>query len=99
MQDVQNNAAEIGTKQAVPALAALLADPKLAHYARYGLEPIPDPSVDKALRDALGKIKGRPLVGVINSIGQRKDAEVADAAAAALGRISGTPAATKPEVR
>ena len=91
-----------GGTSAVPALAALLADPHLSHYARFGLEPIPDPSVDEALRAALGKVKGKLLVGVINSIGHRKDAkalnalakllhhadsEVARAAHAALARI------------
>jgi HEAT repeat protein len=101
--------AVVGGKEAVPALAALLADPKLAHYARFGLEPIPDPSADDALREALKKVTGGLLVGVINSIGHRRDpkavdalakllhgadAEVALAAAAALGRISG-PAAAK----
>lgn len=65
--------ARIGTKDAVPALAALLGDKKLSHMARYALEPIPDPAVDDALRDALGKLKGRPLVGVIGSIGVRRD--------------------------
>ena len=99
----------VGTKDAVPALAALLGDEKLAHMARYGLEPIPDPAVDHALRDALGKLKGRLLVGVIASIGVRRDAEavqplakrledsdaeVAQAAARALGRIA-TPDAVK----
>ena len=64
----------IGTNDAVPVLAALLADEKLSHMARYGLEPIPDPAVDDALRDALGKLKGRLLVGVIGSIGVRRDA-------------------------
>ena len=48
----------VGDKTAVPALAALLGDPKLSHYARYALEPISDPAVDKAFRDALGKLKG-----------------------------------------
>jgi HEAT repeat protein len=95
--------AVIGTKNAVPALAALLGDEKLSHMARYGLEPIPDPSVDDALRDALGKLKGRPLVGVIGTIGVRRDkktvplltkllqnpdADVARAAARSLGRIA-----------
>ena len=65
----------VGTKDAVPALAALLPDEKLSHMARYGLEPNPDPSVDDALRDALGKLKGRPLVGVIASVGVRRDAK------------------------
>ena len=67
--DACRELAIIGTKNAVPTLAALLGDEKLSHMARYGLETIPDPSVDEALRDALGKLKGRPLVGVIGSVG------------------------------
>ena len=73
-------------------------------YARYGLEPITDPSADDALRAALSKLKGNQLIGVINSIGKRRDSkaspalarmlhgpdpEVARAAAAALGNIGG----------
>jgi len=101
--------AMVGTKDAVPALAALLGDEQLSHYARFGLVPIPDPSVDDTLRGALKKFKGRLLVGVVDSIGQRKDAlavgaltqlmygtgaDVAQAAVAALGRISGPQATT-----
>lgn len=102
--DACRQLAVVGTKDAVPALAALLGDEKLGHMARYGLEPIPDPAVDDALRDALGKVKGRPLVGVIGSLGVRRDtkavpllmplmrnsdAEVARAAARSLGKIGG----------
>ncbi|MHC4532787.1 MAG: HEAT repeat domain-containing protein [Planctomycetota bacterium] len=65
----------VGTKDAIAPLVALLGDEQLSHMARYGLEPIPEPAVDEALRDALGKLKGRPLVGVIGSIGVRRDAE------------------------
>ena len=94
----------IGTKSAVPPLVALLDDEKLSHMARYGLEPNPDPTVDEALREALGKLKGLHLVGVIGSIGVRRDrravpalsgmltdpdAQVAQAAARALGSIGG----------
>jgi HEAT repeat protein len=65
--------------------------------------------VDEALRAALGTLKGRPLVGVIGSLGVRRDAnaieplagmlkdpdaDVAQAAARALGKI-GTAAAAK----
>lgn len=107
--DACRGLAAIGTKEAVPVLASLLGDEKLSHMARYGLEPIPDPSVDDALRDALGKVKGRPLAGVIVSIGARRDAkaveplagmlqdpdaDVVQAAARSLGRI-GTPEAAK----
>jgi HEAT repeat protein len=100
----------VGTKNAVPALAALLPDEKMNHMARYGLEPIPDPSVDVVFRASLASLKGRPLVGVIGSIGVRRDAraidalaglladadpDVAQAAARALGKI-GTADAAKP---
>jgi HEAT repeat protein len=96
-----------GAKDAVPALAPLLADERLASWARIALEAIPDAAADDALRAAAGKLQGRLLIGVINSIGFRRDAkavpllvdklkqtdvEVASAAAAALGRIGGEPA-------
>src|SRR4030042_1058322 len=98
----------IGGKDSVAPLAALLGDEKLSHIARYGLEKNPDPAVDEAFRDALGKVKGRPLVGVIGSIGVRRDAravaalakflndsdsDVAQAASRALGSIGNTDAA------
>ena len=75
----------IGGADAVPALAALLADEKLSHMARYGLEPIPEGSVDDALREALGKAKGKTLVGVIGSLGVRRDARAVEALARLLG--------------
>jgi len=98
----------IATKKAVPVLAALLADEEMNHMARYALEPIKDPSVDDALLDALGKLKGKPLVGVIGSLGVRgetravkpmakmlksNDAMVAQAAARSLGNIGDAAAA------
>jgi len=97
-----------GSAEAVPALAPLLADPELASWARIPLEAIPGPAADDALRAALGQLQGRLLVGVINSIGVRRDAnaveslsdrlkdpdpEVASTAAVALGRIGGARAA------
>src|ERR1039458_8869534 len=60
--DACRELARIGTKDAVAPLAALLSDEKLSHMARYGLETIPDASVDKAFRDALPKLHGRQLV-------------------------------------
>lgn len=94
----------IGTPEAVPVLASLLTDETLSHMARYALEPIADPSVDKALRGALGQLKGSQLVGVIDSLGVRKDTQAVEplapfltnadpavvrAAASALGSIGG----------
>jgi acetyl esterase/lipase/HEAT repeat protein len=93
-----------GKADAVPALAPLLEDEHLASWARIALEVIPGRAADKALRDAMGKVHGMFLVGVINSIGVRRDAkavsalsaelkganaEVASAAAVALGHIGG----------
>jgi HEAT repeat protein len=99
-----------GTKDAVPALAALLSNEQLASWARIALEAIPDPAADDALRESLVKLQGKLLVGAINSIGVRRDvkateriaarlndtdAELASAAAVALGRI-GTAESAKP---
>jgi len=101
--------AVIGGPEVVEPLAAMLGDEKLSHMIRYALEPNPSPAVDDAFRGALAKLKGRPLVGVINSIGVRRDAkavavlagllkdsdsEVACAAAGSLGRIASPNAAT-----
>ena len=38
--------AVVGDRTAVPALAALLTDAHLSHYARFALEPIPDRAAD-----------------------------------------------------
>ncbi len=98
-----------GGKEAVSALAPLLADEKLSSWARIPLEVIPGPAADEALRQAMDKVQGRRLVGVINSIGVRRaasaveslvarlndhDAEVASVSAVALGRIGNDAAAT-----
>ncbi|MCX6929968.1 MAG: HEAT repeat domain-containing protein, partial [Verrucomicrobia bacterium] len=71
--DACRELARIGNKDAVAPLAALLPDEQLSHMARYGLETIPDPAVDEALREAAEKLHGRLLVGVIGSLGVRHD--------------------------
>lgn len=93
----------IGNADSVPALAALLSDAELSHAARLGLEAIPDPAAAEALRAGLTQVQGDLLVGVINSIGVRRDRQavaglgrllgdkdpaIAAAAAAALGKIA-----------
>jgi HEAT repeat protein len=107
--DACRELAVVGTSSAVPALARLLADEELCHMALYALETMPDSSVNRTLRSELRKLHGRQLVGVIGSLGVRKDLkavkplaallgnadpEVAQAAARALGRI-GTAQAAK----
>jgi len=97
----------IGTEQSVPALAKMLTNDEYADMARYALERIPAEAVNEALRDALPKTSGKTKVGIINSLGERKDSKsasalskliydsdnmIADAAASALGKIGGSQA-------
>lgn len=95
----------MGGAACVPALAALVTDETLGHVARYALERIPAPEAGAALRAALEKASAKLKVGIINSLGVRrdgasvpllsalvKDGEVGAAAIAALGRIGGADA-------
>jgi HEAT repeat protein len=106
--DACRELARIADQEAIVALAALLPDESLSHMARYALETIPSPEVDKVLRAAVFKLHGRPLVGVIGSLGVRRDPkavkplsnlltdsdpDVAQAAARALGNIGNSAAA------
>ena len=98
----------VGTCKSTPVLAKLLTDEKLSHMARFAMESLNCPHVDPALRAALGKVKGNLLIGVVGTLGARrdekavaqlaklvsdKDAGVAGAAINALGRIGGAEAA------
>jgi len=93
----------IGSGQSVPVLGKMLTDEETSDMARYALERIPGTAVNDALRSVLRKAKGKPKVGIINSLGQRRDTRavralsrlvgnpdqtVAAAAAAALGQIA-----------
>ena len=69
----------VGSADCVPVVAELLADADLSHPARMALEPMADPAAAAALRDALSKVKGQQLVGVISSLGARRDAEAVSA--------------------
>jgi HEAT repeat protein len=79
----------IATTRSVPVLAAMLSDPELADMARFALEPIPSGEADTALREALPKARGLARIGIINSIGNRKDAAAVPALAALLGETGG----------
>ena len=97
-----------GSAEAAPELAKLLSNEQLSSWARIALENIPGAKVDESLRSASESLQGRLLVGTLNSIGVRrdagavevlkarlqdKDAEVASAAAVALGRVGNAAAA------
>ena len=102
------NLSVYGSSEAVADLAKLLGDEQLASWSRIALEVIPGGVADEALRKATESLNGKLLVGTINSIGVRrdagavellsgkledKDADVASAAAVALGRIGNAAAA------
>ena len=94
----------IGFPAEVPALTRHLTDDDLAFAARFALERIPGEESLAALREALKTASGRIRVGLIDSLGARRDAksvatvaglisatdsETATAAVAALGSIGG----------
>ncbi|MCY2932242.1 MAG: HEAT repeat domain-containing protein [Planctomycetota bacterium] len=94
---------QIGTDRSVPALAKWLTDPTTSHMARHALERMAGEKASAALRDALGKTTGALRIGMIGSVGVRKDAKAAglladlltdkdaatvEAALKALGRIA-----------
>ncbi len=98
-----------GSSDSVADLAKLLPNAQLSSWARTALEAIPGDAADDALLAASSALDGKLLVGTINSIGVRQiakatdllskrlqdqDAEIASAAAVALGRI-GNDDATK----
>jgi HEAT repeat protein len=95
---------QVGSDKCVPVLAALLTDEKLSHTARYGLQNSTCPEAGDALLAALDKVNGKLKIGIINSLGQRRetrvvpklaklvldpDTQLAGAAIMALGRIGG----------
>jgi len=98
----------IGSEAHVPLLARLLDDAEAMEFARRALERIPGDAASAALRAALPKHKGMALIGLINSLGERRDPkavaplaklladkDVAVAAARALGKIGTQEAADK----
>lgn len=92
----------IGTAASVPALAALLGDRDNSHMARYALERIDAPAAVEALRGGLEAVTGDLKIGMVSSLGSRRDAasvpalakllsgeeKLAAAAAEALGMIA-----------
>ncbi len=93
----------IASPTSVPKLAPMLTDPELSHAARMVLERVGDPTARTAMRKAVPRAQGDVKIGLINSLGvlrdaeaaemlmpmlQATDAELASAAAYALGRIA-----------
>ena len=98
----------VASEAHVPPLAKMLGEAKTADMARRALAAIEGEASGKALRGALGTLEGPALVGLVNSLGERadakavgalakllvgSDADVAEAAARALGKIGTADAA------
>ncbi len=75
----------VGSADVVPTVARLLANNETADMARYALERMPCWEAGAALHEALGKAQGAVKVGIINSLGERRERFVA----ADLGRLAG----------
>ncbi len=99
----------IGTEAEVSAVVPMLLDPATTDTARLFLERIKSKASAAALREALDKLQGRPLIGVANSLSilqdaasvekifaltNSQDAAVALAAWRALGNFGNKAAAT-----
>ena len=98
----------VGSDASLPALAALLPNPRMSYMARYALEGIGSLAAKKTLREMLAKTKDQQKTGVIISLGRLADPEAVPPIAAqlkeenetlcevcliALGRIGNVPAA------
>ncbi|MBW8001967.1 MAG: hypothetical protein FVQ80_08070 [Planctomycetes bacterium] len=94
---------EIGTEDSVDVLAGMLTEEKTSNIARFALERIEGARVDEALRGALKRASGETKVGIIATLGRRRDinsvtefgkliydsdSKIALAAASALGQIA-----------
>ena len=99
---------QIGTEKCIPAVAGLLNDEVLSHYARLVLERMGSPKGDAALLAALDSAPDAVKPGILGSLGVRRDVNavkplaklavhsdpaMASAAIGALGRIGGESAA------
>jgi HEAT repeat protein len=90
---------------AVPALQAMVSDPRLSDYAIYVLQPMPGGAAEAALIQSLKTARGAQQAAVVAALGQRRAASalplltpmlgnpaLAPVAAVAIGRIGGTAA-------
>ena len=99
----------IGTEESPPRLCVLLCKPDTADMARYAVERIPGEASNRVLKMAMASSSGRIRIGIINTLGIRRDAKAvgmlqkliydpdestAVAAVASLGQIADA-AATK----
>jgi len=63
----------IGANRSLPHLEQMLLDDRLTDDARFALQSQDSPEADRILRESLGRLTGPALIGVIGTIGQRRD--------------------------
>lgn len=69
----------VATPAAIPALAAQLTDERVGPAARHALEVLPFPEATRALREALPRASVTLRLGLVDSLGWRRDAEAVPA--------------------
>jgi HEAT repeat protein len=83
--DACRELSRFSSPDSIAVLSELMADAEMAHMARYALETMQNAAADEALRKALGDLDGVLLVGVIGSVGVRRDTVATEALAKHLG--------------
>jgi len=63
----------VGSPKCIPAVSKLLTDEKLSHMARFVFLGMRAPAAAAALREALGQTQGNLRIGILNTIGDRRD--------------------------
>ena len=94
----------LGTEAALPTLEMLLLDPETSNMALIAMVPLNLEHVDEILIDALSKMNGEHLIGIMNALAMRKtisaidsiapymhneDEDISNSAINALGLIGG----------
>jgi HEAT repeat protein len=69
----------IGTSASVAVLGGMLLVPETADIARFALERIPAAEAGAALRTALERTSGNVRIGIVNTLGRRRDARAVPA--------------------
>ena len=64
---------QIGPDRSLPYLAQMLLDDALTDDARFAMQGHASPAIDRTLRESLDRLSGAALVGVVGTIGQRRD--------------------------
>jgi hypothetical protein len=96
----------IAGESAIPALQAMLTDPRASDYAIYVLQPMPGAAAESAFVQSLKAARGTQKSAIVAALGQRRatgalpllepmlrDPALAATAAVAIGRIGGPGAA------